>query len=692
MDNKTVSRRSFVKGIGAGLAALTFAGIYGCGRSTEVPEATTGETATKAAETLAAETTAAQTELAKEALNAATKSLSYTQGTYSASARGMASDVKVTMTFDEKSITDIKIDVSGETQNIGAAIGDEMSKKVLDAQGAEIDAVSGATVTSDAIKTAVLDCMSQASGQEITLEEVTAEASADWLGEAPEIAESDIKDTVDTEVLVVGAGSSGLFAAAAAAEKGAKTILIEKFEHDKASGIRDTMAACDSTEQKEDGHNVDKNEAIKYICDWSQGYARRSQVKIWANRSGETMDWFRDVLKQGGMEFRHEYDLEDLDKNYKGLEVGHSVQYDDTYYEQQTMDKVLEYAEAKGLETRYEVTMIKLEKNDAGRVTGLIATDKDGNYVRYNASKGVIIATGGYSADEDMLKQLQPWTLEQTSVNYSKAGAKGSGIRACLWAGAVMDTTHTSMIFERGAVKPDETGKQGEPTRGALFWMGSQPFLKVNLNGERFMNESQPYDYILHQATKEPFHTYCEIWDSKYTEDCKRFETHGCSRLFPHANGTAPVFTMEMVQGMNEGLEADGFIVKADTIEELAEKLGLPADKFKATVDRYNELYKKGEDEDFGKEGFRLSSLTEAPFYGVRQAGGYLICTMDGILINEEMHALDSESKPIEGLFVVGNDAGGYYNGSYPNLLSGTQAGRIATFGRLAGQLAAEGK
>ena len=149
---------------------------------------------------------------------------------------------------------------------------------------------------------------------------------------------------------------------------------------------------------------------------------------------------------------------------------------------------------------------------------------------------------------------------------------------------------------------------------------------------------------------------------------------------------------MEMVQGMNEGLEADGYIVKADTIEELAEKLGLPADKFKATVDRYNELYKKGEDEDFGKEGFRLSSLTEAPFYGVRQAGGYLICTMDGILVNEEMHALDSESKPIEGLFVVGNDAGGYYNGSYPNLLSGTQAGRIATFGRLAGQLVAEGK
>lgn len=313
------------------------------------------------------------------------------------------------------------------------------------------------------------------------------------------------------------------------------------------------------------------------------------------------------------------------------------------------------------------------------------------NVYIYNAVKGVILATGGYSANEDMLKQLQPWTLEQTSVNFSKPGAKGDGIRACLWAGAIMDTTHTSMIFECGAIKPDEVGKIGEPTRGTLFWMGSQPFLKVNLEGERFMNESQPYDYIVHQTAKESFHTYCEIWDSKYADDCKRFETHGCSRLYPHANGTAPVFTMEMVQGMNAQLEEDGYIVKADTIEELADKLGIPADTFKATVDRYNELYNKGEDEDYGKESYRLSSLTEAPFYGVRQAGGYLICSLDGIQVDENMHALNKEYKPIPGLYVVGNDAGNYYNGSYPNLLSGTQAGRIATFGRLAGQLAADG-
>ncbi len=685
MKQNQISRREFVKGLGAGLASLAAMGVLGaCGSKGDV------KTSTEAKGTSAA-TSAAETELAKEALNAATKNLTYTPGTYTATARGMDSDVKVEMTFDKTSITDIKIDVSGETKGIGADIGEQMQNTILKEQTGDVDAVSGATVTSTAIKTAALDCMSQASGQTITLETVAQEnSSADWLGEEPEVSENDIKSTVDCDVLVVGAGSSGLFAAAAAAEKGAKTILIEKFPHDKASGIRDTLAACDSSDQKKDGHNVDKNEAINYICNWSQGYAKRSLVKLWAERSGETIDWYQKVLKQGGMEFMHEYD-EDLKTNYPGLEVGHSVQYGQDYYEQLTMDKVLDYATAKGLEVQYEVTMIKLEKNDAGRVTGIIAKDAKG-YVRYNAKNGVIIATGGYSANGEMLKQLQPWSVEQTCVNYSKAGAKGDGIRACLWAGAMMDTVHTAMIFDRGAIKPNETGKAGEATKGALYWMGSQPFLKVNLNGERFMNEYQPYDYILHAASSQPLHTYCAIWDSKYTEDCKRFATHGCSRVYPHANGAAPVFPMDYVVGMNEKLEQDGYIVKADSIEELAKKLGLPVENVQKTVDRYNELFEKGSDDDFGKESFRLSSIKEAPFYGVRQAGGYLICSLDGIQIDEKMHALDKESKPIKGLYVIGNDAGNYYNGSYSNLLSGTQAGRIATFGRYAGQLAAEGQ
>lgn len=602
------------------------------------------------------------------------------------------SEISVSVTFDANAITGVELDLSGETANIGQAAKDTLVEQIMAAQTSQIDGVSGATVTSKAVQNAVADCIRQASGGAINPAEqpLEEEASADWLGEEPVVDEADITETVECEVLVVGAGSSGCFAAAAAAEAGADTLLIDRFGHDMASGIRDTLAACGSSEQLVDGADVDKQVAARYICDWSQGYARYSLAKLWADRSGETIDWYTSVLAESGISFRHEID-EHQTSNYQYLDVGHSIQYTDNYTETLAMDAVLDYAEGHGLTVRYETTMVKLEKDGSGRVTGIIAKNADDSYLRINASKGVILGCGGYSGNEEMMKALQPQSVEQTCVNYSKPGAKGDGIKACLWAGAIMDTTHTAMIFDRGAVKPDYAGEPGKASDGMMFWMGSQPFLKVNLKGERFINEYLPYDMVLHAAASQPHHTYCTIWDSKYPEDCEKFATHGCSRLYPHVNGTAPVFPMETVIGMNEDLEEQGYIVQADTVEELAEKLGLPVDTFTATVEHYNELAANGEDTDFGKESYRLSTLTEAPFYGVRQCGGYLICTMDGIQIDDNMHALDANYQPIPGLYVIGDMSGNYFSHSYPNLMSGAAAGRSATFGRLAGQNAAAG-
>ena len=615
----------------------------------------------------------------------------YTPGTYTATAKGM-SEISVSVTFDANAITGVELDLSGETANIGQAAKDTLVEQIMAAQTSQIDGVSGATVTSKAVQNAVADCIRQASGGAINPAEqpLEEEASADWLGEEPVVDEADITETVECEVLVVGAGSSGCFAAAAAAEAGADTLLIDPFGHDMASGIRDTLAACGPSEQLVDGADVDKQVAARYICDWSQGYARYSLAKLWADRSGETIGWYTNVLAESGISFRHEID-EHQTSNYQYLDVGHSIQYTDNYTETLAMDAVLDYAEGHGLTVRYETTMVKLEKDGSGRVTGIIAKNADDSYLRINASKGVILGCGGYSGNEEMMKALQPQSVEQTCVNYSKPGAKGDGIKACLWAGAIMDTTHTAMIFDRGAVKPDYAGEPGKASDGMMFWMGSQPFLKVNLKGERFINEYLPYDMVLHAAASQPHHTYCTIWDSKYPEDCEKFATHGCSRLYPHVNGTAPVFPMETVIGMNEDLEEQGYIVQADTVEELAEKLGLPVDTFTATVEHYNELAANGEDTDFGKESYRLSTLTEAPFYGVRQCGGYLICTMDGIQIDDNMHALDANYQPIPGLYVIGDMSGNYFSHSYPNLMSGAAAGRSATFGRLAGQNAAAG-
>ena len=583
------------------------------------------------------------------------------------------------------------VDSSGETATIGAAAADTLAKQIMAAQSQNIDGVTGATRTSDAARRALEDAIAQAKGIDVELlraGNAAPKVSADWLGEEPEIADSEIKETVDTEVLVIGAGHSGTFAACSAVENGAKTLLIEKMNHDLASGLRDTLAAVNSRQQIENDDNPDLDAVVRYVCDWSQGYAKRSLVKTWAENSGETMDWFTERLAETDRlrGFRHEVDEHRPEDNYPTFDVGHSIQFGEEYYEQLSMDVLLEYAEGLGLEIRYETPMVKLCLED-GRVTGIIAKNPAGDYIRINASKGVILCAGGYAGNADMMSALQPWSVEQTCINYAKPGDKGDGIRACLWAGASMDSSHSAMIFERGGIKPDEKGQVDD---GQLFWMGSQPFLKVNLRGERFMNEYMPYDYVLHAASQQPHHTYCTVWDSKYAEDIERFATHGCSRLYPHLNGADPVFPIEMVEGMNADLMERGYIVQADTLEELAEKLGLPVDEFLKTAWRYNVLAVKGVDEDFGKEGYRLSTLDTAPFFGIRQAGGYLICTMDGIRINETMHAIREDGSQIDGLFVCGDNSGSFFNGSYPNLLAGLAAGRSATFGRLAGRIAAK--
>ncbi|WP_019849358.1 FAD-dependent oxidoreductase [Desulfitobacterium sp. PCE1] len=611
----------------------------------------------------------------------------YTPGTYTATAQGMG-EVTVTMTFDENSITNVALDLANETAGIGQAAKDTLIAQILDGQSVQVDGVSGASVTSKAVMKAAADCITQAGGNAVVVSQGSSDsAGADWLGEAPEIADSEIIKTYDYEVIVIGAGTSGTFAACSAVEEGAKTVLLEKFGADfGGSGIRDTLAAIGSKQQIANKDNPDKFDVIRLMYQHSQGYGDQRLFKVWADHSGEAIDWYTDRMAKHDVKILHEVDNHTTGEKYEFYDVGHSIQWEGREYQSQfSMFLLLDDYKAKGLEVHYDTEMIKLLK-DGSKVTGVIAKTGD-KYVRYNSSKGVIVCTGGYSNNTGMLQALQPETLKMTGVNYSFPGSFGQGIKACLWAGGVMDETHAGMIFDRACVKPDATG----PEDAGWFWMGSQPFLKVDLKDRRFTNESGSYDHILHTAFNLlPEHTYAMLWDAGYPEDIKRFESHGCSRLYPHANGTESVFPMEYIQNvMNPDLQKQGYIVQADTIEELAGKLNIPADNLKATVDRYNELFDKQKDEDFDKEPFRLSQLRTAPFYGTRQCGGYFIATMDGIKINTDMNAVDKDGNAIEGLYVAGDCSGGYFHGSYVNLLAGAAAGRSTTFGRLAGRNAA---
>ena len=611
----------------------------------------------------------------------------YKSGTYSAKAAGIG-DVTVTMTFDENKITNVVLDVANETPSIGQAAAETLKKQLMSLQSAEIDGVFGATITSRAVHQAAAKCIAQARG-EIPVEVITKNEEkddGDWLGKAPEIAEKDIVATHDTDILVVGCGTGGMFAVAAAAEAGGKVIGIDRFP--VGTGVREDLGAIDSRYQKKWGTKIDKFDFITMATQYAGGHIQQDLVKLWCEQSAEAIDWLGDRLEERGIELWHEAGDKDDHTRYEHFATGHSPRLPrgkDGKFTVTLSQVIADYALKKGARFDYSTKMVKLEKNKEGRVTGCIAQNSEGQYVRYNAKKGVIVATGGYAKNIKMMEALQPWNLRVVGRTGAMPGAHGDGIRACLWVGAKMDETHSALKFDRCAVRPNqmpgvETMNSGD---SGFFWMGSQPWLKVNADGKRFMNESGTYENILHADEYQKGHSHYTLFDSNWVKYAEQFKMHGCSRMFPFANGADPNIPWQVVESkMLPGLIEKGFVVKADTIEEFAQKLQLPVETLKATIARNNELYKKGEDVDYGKEAHRLSPIDKAPFYGAKNTG-WLLCTLDGIQINTDMNAIDTEGNPIPGLYVVGNDSGSYFANEYPNLATGMACGRTVTFGRI---------
>ena len=282
------------------------------------------------------------------------------------------------------------------------------------------------------------------------------------------------------------------------------------------------------------------------------------------------------------------------------------------------------------------------------------------------------------------MEQLDPLgTSVTTACSYAPAD-KGYGIRAAIWAGAHLDAEAAPVLFDRGLVAPgvnsgyvesaSSFGGKAFPGTVGQYNPGSQPFLKVNRHGERFMNESQEYDNASHASFQQPGHVYAMIHDANFREDVDRFHTIGCSALTRYIPG--------MMESQLEQYEAEGLIMKADTIEELADKMGFTGadkDTFVATVARYNELYDMQKDEDFGKPASRLSAIKTAPFYGC-WLGASLLCSLQGISITPNCQAKDDNNDPIPGLYITGDMSGSFFQNNYPCVMGGTACGRTLTF------------
>lgn len=517
---------------------------------------------------------------------------------------------------------------------------------------------------------------------------------------APEaIPEGDIVSTEETDVLVIGAGLAGCCSSIAALEEGAKVITIDKnSECVVARGVH--IAGFHTKVQQslvEQGllEEPDYNHVVRRWINWAQGRVKEPLLWEFARRSGACFDWLYDVATSNGLEallwdgyykgpdyteypvthiFYQAGKLEETVNFtfYQGSGVG------DVYGNAVLVPVLYNVIAEKGGEIRWSHKSERLIRDGEGAVTGAIVSNADGEYIQINA-KSVVIASGDYAADDEMFQYYSPMTAYAMDGRFYNPPDVDSG------------DMHKQAIWIGGAMQ------KSEPHAAVMhldFGAASYGFLHVNWEGKRFKNEdvnTQSKSVTKALQTKKDAWA---IYDSHGLEQVKEQIDAGLGGGLQWGQLTQPVggeYNLEAQKLVLEGEVESGQTLKADTLEELAEKMGVPAENLIATVDRYNELCDLGKDLDFGKRPEIMGKIVEGPFYAGKLVAS-LLTMCGGLRTDLECHVLDANDQPIEGLYVCGSAAGEFFGaGDYPTYVPGIGHGRCVTFGRMAGINAAGG-
>lgn len=504
---------------------------------------------------------------------------------------------------------------------------------------------------------------------------------------------TDISETVEADLVVVGAGNGGLVAAMTAQEKGYKVIVLEKSGN--IAMAREAIGTIGSRHSA--GHEQDVPRLMNHAKKVQSGDVSMALYKTWAEKSGEFMDWLEDIETPKGMTFPFEYHAPADPEAYYPAICTNPVMGEFNpngpnlgAYQHLSVLRDL-FLEAGGV-IEFSTPARQLVQDGNGRVTGVIAQSTDSKkYKQYNAKNGVILCTGGYGANTEMVNDMCPNMLAY-STGTAGTVETGDGIRMALWAGGIMEEGTGAMVWNRGTVRDDE--QLGPECANPMFLPSSQPFLRVNVHGERFMNEDSTYPEIFSQGQRQPKGFSWQVFDGTYWEDIQRFDTGGCSRLTTAPDGSAFNADVYDLQAFSkEHLDSfwlqpvldEGILKKCNTLEELADAMSFNAEEkktFLATVARYNEVMTTG-DVDYGKPAYRCSTVDTAPFFAIRTAGNFLV-SMNGIVTDTNSQPLRADGSVIEGLYVCGNDQGGFYPHGYPSEFTGINAGRVGTFARIA--------
>ena len=486
--------------------------------------------------------------------------------------------------------------------------------------------------------------------------------------------ESEITRTEDTDVLVIGAGITGTCAALAASDDGTTQVLcIEKMSEGR--GMFEGMGVVGGKKMAEAGNNVDKAEAMDAMRNAAYYRVPVDPIKLWGDRSGEAADWLQERFDEG------EGEIETYFK--KGNPNSHffpSVQTEIAFRSPQWSEQTTSNAGGAGIfivkdlantfsqrsnaTLRYRNAGVKLERGDYGRVTGAICKDSEG-YYRVNAKKGVILATGGFDANPQMLKA---WCRPEDMTNYGSwcpnYGTTGDGQLMGLAVGGQMDPLPACVMnFDMGnedAFYSSSTGMR--PFIGGIF---------INEKGVRFASESMPF-----QARSNAISAQKNFGE-------KTWRVVGSDQI--------TVTGEELEKSVNkfEEIKAKGWAFESDSIEGLAEQMGCDPATLKESIERFNGFVDAGKDEDFNRPMNGVTKVTGDKYYATMYQSA-ILATVSGLVVDYYCHVLDYDNEVIPGLYAAGGASGGFFSGNYPRHIFGPSIGRCVTFGYVSGQNAAQ--
>ena len=608
-------------------------------------------------------------------------------GTYEGTGKGRNGDIVVAVTLDDAGvITDIEVKEQAETPGVGDIAFEQMLPQMVEHNTIAVDAVATATLTSNGLLEAVRAALTA--------------AGVDPDSYNGEVAAAKGEDTsYDVDVAIVGAGGAGMSAAAAAAEQGASVLVLEKAAaiggntklgegtYNVADAVRQKQLTMTADNCKEveaalavttddpeyqaliDDTRADyekwKAEDGKTLFDSPNWHALQTYIgggsidsipliRTYATGAVDALDWLENTI---GVPFKNDYIFMAIGGKWaRGHQVdliaatGAEGDNGGRIY----IEKLQQYAEKLGatIETNAKVTTMTL--NDDGSVNGCVAERTDGSIITVNA-KTVIIATGGYAASSDLVYKYSNGAIT-TKLTSCAATSTGDGLALAEQAGGDLINLDQIQVHPLG----DPIDDCGCVSEFVGNWLSATEYMLVNKEGKRFINEDNTRYAISMAELKQ---TDGQMWLIVDSSAIAGDDTRG---------------------DLIDSLLADGHSYKADTLDELAEKIGVPADALKATVESYNAGMVSGSDE-FGKATSEDSTILQAPFYASLRTPT-VHYTMGGIQIDTDAHVLDADGSIIPGLYAAGEVASGIHGN---NRLGGNAYPDIITFGRIAGQNAA---